>query len=37
MNFTTELNRLIGLLDAGLITPAVYNEAVDAVFAKYAK
>jgi hypothetical protein len=37
MNFTTELNRLMNLLDDGLITQEAYNEAVDNVFAKEAK
>ena len=33
MNFTSELNRLAGLLDGGLISQEVYEEAVDKVFA----
>lgn len=34
MNFTTELNRLMNLLDQGLITQSIYNQEVDRVYLK---
>lgn len=37
MTFTDKLNRLIGLLDDGLISQELYEQELDVIFAAYSK